>query len=317
MSYDLTAFLTTVAASSASIVAILGGFIASKLITISGERDALLDKLNSIDEELRFKKEELKSYQIENDTSDALSFIHDHIEALLKQSTINNVYDSAENYGISKERIKPYWDRALIICKDFFESDHEGAALNSDGIPRELACKYSNDKFSYEVLLILMRYVEKVLREEERRKREEERKRDPFASMISSPDYNHLLMDNIESIHPLSSTLNYTRNEQEIDKLTSSILFLEFQREQLELQRKTLVKPKGMKAGLVIFALFAIACIIVPLAMCPRYTESLCTFWTIKIIILVLFISGMMAIFGYLVYLLQWKTDTNKKKNEE
>ena len=75
MSYDLTAFLTTVAASSASIVAILGGFIASKLITISGERDALLVKLNSIEEELRYKSAELDNRRKENDICDAISFI--------------------------------------------------------------------------------------------------------------------------------------------------------------------------------------------------------------------------------------------------
>ena len=82
MSYDLTAFLTTVAASSASIVAILGGFIASKLITISGERDALLEKLNSIDEELHYKRTELNKRQKENDTSDAISFISEHVDAV-------------------------------------------------------------------------------------------------------------------------------------------------------------------------------------------------------------------------------------------
>ena len=48
MSYDLTAVLTTIAAASASIVAILGGFIASKLIAISSERSAVLDHLKQM-----------------------------------------------------------------------------------------------------------------------------------------------------------------------------------------------------------------------------------------------------------------------------
>ena len=54
MSYDLTAVLTTIAAASASIVAILGGFIASKLIAISSERSAVLDHLKQINKELVF-----------------------------------------------------------------------------------------------------------------------------------------------------------------------------------------------------------------------------------------------------------------------
>ena len=312
MSYDLTAFLTTVAASSASIVAILGGFIASKLITISGERDALLDKLNSIEEELRYKSAELDNRRRENDTCDAISFIRDHVEAVSRQDRIDVVYDTAENNGISKERIEPYWNKALSICRDLIEISPKSSNLNSDGLPKEIAGKYSNDTFSYEVLLILARYAKKVAKEQERMQREVIRKSNPFASMfIPSID-----MDIFDSIEPPSSSLNYSHNEQEIARLTSDIGFLEFQRGQLEEQRKVLAQPKGMKAGLSIFVIVAISCIITPLAMSPRYTESLLTFWIIKTIILALFIFGLVAIFVYLAYLLQWKNNPYQKEED-
>lgn len=48
--YDLTPLLTTIAAASASIVAILGGFIASKLISISTERDAVSSKISEVEQ---------------------------------------------------------------------------------------------------------------------------------------------------------------------------------------------------------------------------------------------------------------------------
>ena len=41
MTNELTALLTTIASASASFVAILGGFIASKLIAVNGEREAV------------------------------------------------------------------------------------------------------------------------------------------------------------------------------------------------------------------------------------------------------------------------------------
>ena len=312
MSYDLTAFLTTVAASSASIVAILGGFIASKLITISGERDALLVKLNSIEEELRYKSAELDNRRKENDICDAISFIRDHVEAVSRQDRIDVVYDTTENNGISKERIEPYWNKALSICRDLIEISPKSSNLNSDGLPKELAGEYSNDTFSYEVLLILVRYAKKVAKEQERMQREAVRKSNPFASMfIPSID-----MDIFDSIEPTSSSLNYSHNEQEIARLTSDIGFLEFQRGQLEEQRKVLAQPKGMKAGLSIFVIFAITCIITPLAMSPRYTESLLTFWIIKTIILALFIFGLVAIFVYLAYLLRWKNNPYQMEND-
>ena len=56
--YDLTTVLTTIAACSASIVAILGGFIASKLITINAERDEVNTRIAELDEEIDFFTEE-------------------------------------------------------------------------------------------------------------------------------------------------------------------------------------------------------------------------------------------------------------------
>lgn len=313
MSYDLTAFLTTVVASSASIVAILGGFIASKLITISGEREAVLEKLNSIEEELRFKTTERESRQKENDISDALSFIRDNIEAVNNQNIIDLVYDTANNHSITKERLKPYWERALSISKELCEMGSDGMQFNSDGLPKDLARKYSNDAFSYNVLFALMRFSEKIAREEERRRREELRKNSPLASLVPLSFDESVFRNNIEYIEPLTSTYSYSQNEQEIVKLTSDILFLEFQKGQLEKQRKILSQPKGMKTGLIIFAIFAIICIIIPLAMSPWNTESLCTFWLVKSIILILFVVGLVAIFAYLVYLLQWKNNSENK----
>ena len=52
MMYDLTEVLTTISAASDSSVAILVGFIAGNLITISGERSGVLERIKQIDEEL-------------------------------------------------------------------------------------------------------------------------------------------------------------------------------------------------------------------------------------------------------------------------
>lgn len=45
MSNELSSLLLTIAGASASFVAILGGFIASKLIAINGERETMQSKL--------------------------------------------------------------------------------------------------------------------------------------------------------------------------------------------------------------------------------------------------------------------------------
>lgn len=61
--YDLTSVLTTIAACSASIVAIIGGFIASRLISINADRDEVNTRLSETEEELSLHQEECAQIQ--------------------------------------------------------------------------------------------------------------------------------------------------------------------------------------------------------------------------------------------------------------
>ena len=52
---DYTSFFYSIAGCSATIIAIIGGFIASKLISIGADRDKILDKIKEIEDELDMK----------------------------------------------------------------------------------------------------------------------------------------------------------------------------------------------------------------------------------------------------------------------
>ena len=70
---DLTLF-STIASASASFVAIIGGLIASKLITINGERESIETRILELDELIEMKsKEEASIFEKEN--SRAVFFI--------------------------------------------------------------------------------------------------------------------------------------------------------------------------------------------------------------------------------------------------
>ena len=65
---DFTGFYYSIAGCSATIVAIIGGFIASKLITISSERDNINESLIEINNKLDLKYyNELINHQIDQD----------------------------------------------------------------------------------------------------------------------------------------------------------------------------------------------------------------------------------------------------------
>ena len=299
MPYDLTVVLTTIAAASASIVAILGGFIASKLIAISSERSAALDRLKQINEELEFHISERDKIQAENDEDDALDFIRDAIDDLYADNSLENVYSSVDHPSISVELLKPYWDRAVTLKEHFGEQVKKHNALNEDYIPQSLLLTVKEDDFGYEVLLALGKKLKKRIRAAERAR---ERASNPLGIVV--PDISDLDMATVSG-----SGYAYHKNCDAIQGQNSAIALLKLQKKQCDEQILALKKPRGMKLGLVVFALFTICCIIAPLIASPFATESYQIFVITKAVFLGLFGIGLISIFSYLVYLLKWNKD--------
>lgn len=299
MSYDLTAVLTTIAAASASIVAILGGFIASKLIAISSERSAVLDHLKQINKELEFHVSERDKIQAENDEDDALDFIRDAIDDLYADNSLENVYLNVDHPGISMESLKPYWDRAVTLKEQFREKVEKHDALNEDYIPESLLFTVKEDDFGYEVLLAMGKKLRK-------RSRTTERVRGQANNLLGFivSDINDLEISTVTG-----SGYTYHKNCDSIQEHNSAIALLELQKKQCDEQILALKRPRGMKLGLLIFALFTFCCIIAPLVASPFATESYNDFVIAKAIFLGLFGIGLISVFGYLIYLLQWHQD--------
>ena len=89
-----------------------------------------------------------------------------------------------------------------------------------------------------------------------------------------------------------------------LDRIGSNMTLIECDEQILALKR-----PRGMKLGLLIFALFTFCCIIALLVASPFATESYNDFVIAKAIFLGLFGIGLISVFGYLIYLLQWHQD--------
>ena len=285
MSYDLTAVLTTIAAASASIVAILGGFIASKLIAISSERSAVLDHLKQINKELEFHVSERDKIQAENDEDDALDFIRDAIDDLYADNSLENVYLNVDHPGISMESLKPYWDRAVTLKEQFREKVEKHDALNEDYIPESLLFTVKEDDFGYEVLLAMGKKLRKRSRTTERVRGQAN---NPLGFIVS--DINDLEISTVTG-----SGYTYHKNCDSIQEHNSAIALLELQKKQCDEQ--------------IFFALFTFCCIIAPLVASPFATESYNDFVIAKAIFLGLFGIGLISVFGYLIYLLQWHQD--------
>ena len=233
--YDLTSFLTTIAAASASFVAILGGFIASKLISIDSERNENIDRIKEIDEEIEHRTENMNARQQEIDEDDATGFIFDNFGYFMSCQSLKSVYTNSEHPNISFDALLPFWKKANEILKRFKEKRYSGEEVNGDDVPVELANDYRNDDFSYAICEKIASYYKKQSRSSSNT---------PFAIPIM--DYEPPRLIGAWS----------GKNVEIIREEENAIKWLELQKKQCEARRSSLKRPKGMLLGLVIFALF-------------------------------------------------------------
>lgn len=285
--YDLTSVLTTISAASASIVAILGGFIASKLISINGERNAVTSKLREINDEIAYRTKLLEDAQYENDEEDALDFIKENIEYLVERANLEDLYDENNSYRLEFERLRPFWDKAEGILLRF-ESASCGEDVNDDGVPVSIESEIREDDFSYEICRKISKYYTQ----------QHLRKINPYMRV----PYD------LKDIKFNGQPRWYLKNIDTISEENNALGWLEQQKKHYEDEKIRLSNPKGMKIGLCIFILFSIFCIIMPLILAPFCTTVYENYITRKVLVLGMFVIGLSSIFVYLMWLFHWGT---------
>lgn len=292
---DYSSFFYSIAGCSATIIAIIGGFIASKLISISSDRDSVLDKIKEINDELNIRTKQHNDIIQRLNDDDALDFVGDNISLLVDNRCIDVVYKSEEKPKLDYFTTEQYWKRALRICEEI--SNLEASQLeniNSDKVPVELAKKYTNE-FDYGV-------CKKVFRELDKRARK--RNRNPF-------DISTSLMD-VGDIVPVPINQWYHHKSEEAEKLETRIEELKFEKLQYEEKKKQIRKPRGMKSGLLLFAVFSVLGVFLPLicVLFDDFSTSMC----VAVIALCMFEFCVLITFIYMALLLRWK---NVDKEED
>ena len=280
MVYNLTSILTTIAACSASIVAILGGFIASKLIAVNAERNEVNTRISELDEEIGFFTEERDMLKEQLDEDDALDFICDKIEYIVNRSSLDDAYKEEERPRLKKEVLQPYWNRAEKTHSQYCAIVNKSIGSyeeNDDGVPVEAAKIFTHD-FEYAVCKKICKYIEGA----------------PLAALCQGLDA------------PIITGKWYADTQEKVISADNKISYLLMQRKQQETRFKALKKPKGMKLGLALFAVFSAVNIVYPLSLSPYETGSYQCYSQAKIFAVSAFAVGLALIMIYLVYLLHW-----------
>ena len=300
--YDLTSLLTTISSASASFIAILGGLVASKLLTISSERDAVLAKISELDKEISVKEAQKNALQKENNDSDALDFIESNIADLIQGKSLNLVFEKSTEKSLSIESLQPYWETDIAISRRIQHSMTPGIISVSQlrSLEKESELEYAQDAFSKNVSLIVLNYFE-----------------DQFNRSSSSPFSATLRVPNTFFRASIWDRQRYENNTRTIFQLQASLDSLHFQMSQYEKDKKMLKNPVGVSDGLNIFGLFSLICIVPPLILTPFETTNIYLFWFIKIFFIASFSLGLLSTFLYMKKLLNWpefKKDSNDNK---
>ena len=275
---ELSSLLTTIASASASFVAILGGFIASKLIAVNGEREAVDGRLQELKYEIELKQQECDSLQEGITADDALDFIREHASNVANLDDLSTVYETDEQQLLEYDELEPYWTDAIVLARRFHAACKKATEFNDDDIPCELAAEVKGTHFDYEVCSAIAEEVFPT--------------RLPRLSSVS-----------------VTTGAWYERDKQRISNLRLEIASLKIHEEQCKEQRNGLKKPRGMKRGLAIFALFSLFNIIQPLVLSTIPLGIPAEYNLVRFVSIALLLIGLIATFWYLAWLLKWKTD--------
>ena len=240
--YDLTSLLTTISSASASFIAILGGLVASKLLTISSERDAVLTNISEIDKKISAKESQKNTLQKENNDSDALDFVESNIAGLLHQIPFERVYENSTNKTLSIDTLLPYWEKSISINAQLQHNLIPGISGSEiyESLKTEAKREYSQDSFARDASLIIINYLEDDYNHKHL---------SPFltASSVSQNMFRSSFMDR----------QHYEYNSRTISELTVALDSLYFQKAQYEKDKELLKTPAGVSHGLNIFGCFS------------------------------------------------------------
>lgn len=242
---EVSNLLFAIAGVSASFVAILGGFIASKLIAINSERDIAESNLEEVKYQKFLKTEERDMLRRSLNEEDSLFYVYNHFEELSLGIALKDVYKTDAPQVVDFETLLPYWEKALFYARLYEEClQKEKPYLNVDGVPSKLAEDNKDDAFIYKFLIM-------------------------YAEWKFSDEVENLSSRTQTQWHEKTRELCMQANMQ------AAALDIQEQRYKMDLNRAR--KPKGMKVGLLIFVFFSLFNIIIPLIFSViEFSEQWC-----------------------------------------
>jgi len=278
---DLNILISTIITATAALVAIIGGFLVSRVITMASEKQSIERRLKEIDNDLKIKKEMLDNIENLIFEDDINEFIQDHCEELIiEEKNLQEILCENDYYELNEEDLKPYVEE-LISIRDRLNETME----RSEDIPVEFKDFINQNKFQIDGRKDWYELVYTILRKER----------------LGSRSWSLHMIDP-KIISPHVSVYNaqiYRDRIKNRDQLRSEVEFLTIRKNEQQKILDDYKKTSGLWSGLAVLVYACIVGIAYPSLLLP-YPEGIYDDKKTKWLLIALFFSALFVIFTYL-----------------
>lgn len=308
---DLNILISTVVTATAALIAIIGGFLISRVITLSSEQSGIRRRLREIKLDIQAKTQLLEEVEHNLLEEDRVNFIESHYEEL--------IFNGVSLLDILKREDGLYKGRTL---KDLEPAVEELKQINTDlrMFFQEKHVEYSSDlpkefndviKAGFKDMNGRKEWYE-MLYDEHYYRLPEQPKTGPFG-FPSIPTSAYQLPPN-SIINPARlqvSLQSYEQKRRDRDTYQKEVTFLVRQEEEQSKILTDFGKPHGMWGGLLVLVYASIVGIVYPVTLLPYPLETYDDERT-KVLVLLLFFSQLIALFIYLGINMRFLTEDEK-----
>lgn len=287
---------STAAQSAAALVAIIAGFIVSRLLALSADRNSLKSRVNEIDLEIGSKRRELEPIKRRILESDADDFIQEVFDQILSSKGEMKLEDAMAEIGrpqaLSEAELRPFWDETVEPTKEAFMKVREYLFRNTskdlNGYLEEVGLDDSDKQW------IHCRVFEHVEDEIERTKMNVINERFSASRLLGGAIGLSGRYRPPEIQLPNNEYHQWTRDAELLERQLSN---LEASREHVDSQVRNFAKPPGLWFGFITLLYFSLVGIIFPLVLMAYKSQGYSR------TILILFVSALVVFFTFLSYL--------------
>jgi hypothetical protein len=301
---DINWLLSTIVQSAAAFVAIVGGFVISRLLALSAEKGGLQNRIRDLDLQLKIKDQQIQPLQKRRLDWEAEYFLEnsDVLNVIMESEgniSLSDVMKRPVGDSYSEDALQPYWDEAIELTKRAFPliKNHISELLDYEG---DLASRLKNlglDISSYRLNL-----YEHIIGELMTRSRA---KQNSFLPTLSEAFATQVTgaMDGgtVSAMSAIDENNRFRQLHRDIEKLEMERDALKTQVHDLKAQLQQLAQPEDVTPGLWILTYIAITGILIPIFIMPYPAEqfSIIHKWFVAGV----FLSGLVLFIAYLFHL--------------